>query len=258
MAFTLCYKDLDNAKPYIYPNRFSVMTNKNTAPTNRRFAMSDIHGCCRTFRSMVEQTLQLTTNDTLYLLGDYIDRGPDSKGVIDYIWELKSRGFFVVCLRGNHEQMMLAARFNRMNNGLWENNGGDATLLSFGVRQARGIADEYANFFSEMDYYIELDDYVLVHAGFALHESQPLENEQAMMWVRPPDWYKRLALMRPFGEKIVVHGHTPQYEADIIESLTCKKIPAINIDAACAYKGSLCALDLNRCQVLFHPNIDML
>jgi serine/threonine protein phosphatase 1 len=232
------------------------------SPNPRRFALSDIHGCRRTFAYMVEEVLKLNTTDTLYLLGDYIDRGPDSKGVIDYIWQLQATGHNVVCLAGNHETMLLAARIDpySSDNRLWENNGGRETLLSFGVERADEIDHRYTDFFYQLSLYVELDDYVLVHAGFDLSnpEASPFDNRHAMLWMRPKNWYEYLAQQRPFGDKIVIHGHTPQEHTDILDSLDCRRFPAINIDAACAYQGKLCAFDLDRREVRFHDNIDIL
>ena len=65
----------------------------------RKFAISDIHGCLKSFEALLDK-IQLSTSDELYILGDYIDRGPDSKGVIDYIWKLEQEGYAVKCLRG--------------------------------------------------------------------------------------------------------------------------------------------------------------
>jgi serine/threonine protein phosphatase 1 len=73
----------------------------------RRFAATDIHGCLKTFRHLVEIELCLRTTDTLYLLGDYVNKGPNSAGVLDYIVQLQAAGFQVHCLRGNHEQELL-------------------------------------------------------------------------------------------------------------------------------------------------------
>jgi len=70
----------------------------------RQIAISDIHGCARTFQALLDK-IQLSTNDQLYLLGDYIDRGPDSKGVIDTILGLINAGYRVQTLMGNHEKM---------------------------------------------------------------------------------------------------------------------------------------------------------
>ena len=68
-----------------------------------RFAISDIHGCAKTFEALLDR-IALSTQGELYLLGDYLDRGPDSKGVLDLIFRLQREGYAVHCLRGNHEQ----------------------------------------------------------------------------------------------------------------------------------------------------------
>ena len=64
----------------------------------RKIAISDIHGCNKTFQKLLFETLNLQKNDQLYLLGDYIDRGPDSKGVLDTIQNLITNGYYVRCL----------------------------------------------------------------------------------------------------------------------------------------------------------------
>ena len=69
----------------------------------RQIAVGDIHGCVKTFRLLVRDELRLTPNDHLILLGDVIDRGPDSKGVIDEIIALRDLGIRVQVLQGNHE-----------------------------------------------------------------------------------------------------------------------------------------------------------
>src|SRR5450759_5853294 len=99
-----------------------------------RYAIADIHGCCKTFQALIEK-LQIKGSDHLYLLGDYIDRGLDSKGVLDTIMNL---GCKVVSLMGNHEDMWLRASAKMgdpvlcdANINVWMENGGQATLKSF-------------------------------------------------------------------------------------------------------------------------------
>jgi serine/threonine protein phosphatase 1 len=72
---------------------------------NRILAISDIHGNNKTFLDLLDK-IALTKDDELYLLGDYIDRGPDSKGVIDTIWKLMDDNYRVFCIKGNHEEML--------------------------------------------------------------------------------------------------------------------------------------------------------
>lgn len=104
----------------------------------RRFAISDIHGCLKTFQALLER-IAFSKADILYLLCDYIDRGPDSRGLIDYIWKLKEAGYTMPCLRGNHEQMLLDEVANPND---WFR-GEPETLRSFGVRSNSGIPGRY-------------------------------------------------------------------------------------------------------------------
>ena len=76
-------------------------------PVGKRYVISDIHGCYNTFKRLVEEVIGLTKSDWLFLLGDYIDRGPSSKDVLDYILDLKESGYSLFPLRGNHEDDLL-------------------------------------------------------------------------------------------------------------------------------------------------------
>ena len=75
----------------------------------KTWVIPDVHGCSKTLRYVVEEMIRLQKEDILFLLGDLIDRGPDSKGVIDYIMGLEARGYNVTTLRGNHEDYLLKA-----------------------------------------------------------------------------------------------------------------------------------------------------
>ena len=74
---------------------------------SRVIAIGDVHGCSTTFRKMVLEEINVQKSDVVYCLGDYIDRGPDSKGVVDFIMELRAKGYTLHTLRGNHEQLMM-------------------------------------------------------------------------------------------------------------------------------------------------------
>lgn len=198
-----------------------------------RYAISDIHGCCRTFRYLVEEEIKLQPEDQLFLLGDYIDRGPDSKGVIDFILELKAGGYQVTTLSGNHESMMLSALEDDRDISFWDRNGGKETLKSFGVKDIKQIPEQYWGFINHLDYYAELDDYLLVHAGFNFINGQPFQDFEAMLWIR--DFTVDSQLL---GDKKIVHGHTPISKAITKNSISNGK-KVINIDGGCVYKPSL-------------------
>lgn len=202
----------------------------------RKFAISDIHGCNDTFQRLLEK-LQLAQGDELYLLGDYIDRGPDSKGVMDTIFLLQQQGLPVHCLRGNHEQMMLDA-MNGMEDEEMDNwllNGGIATLESFSVNGNLQIEDKYLQFMDALEIYCEVDEYILVHAGLNFNIPFPFSDEDEMLWIR--NWYPDLN-RNWLGERIIVHGHTPMPKEDIqLQFKNLDKLPILDIDGGCVHKG---------------------
>jgi len=208
---------------------------------NRTFAIGDLHGCSRTFRKLILENIKLQNEDILYCLGDYVDRGPDSKGVIDFILELKEKGYKVHTLRGNHDQMMMDSDKNPEDFRHWVKNGGDKTLESFGIRSYDEMDSKYKTFFYQTQYYFEIGKYILVHAGLNFKISDPFKDTHAMMWIRD---YK--VDDEKLGDRIIVHGHTPI-------SLVAIKAQAgsnvIDIDGGCVYTqhpgfGHLVALNL--------------
>ena len=239
----------------------------------RKIAISDIHGCSKTFRALVEEQVVLEQDDELYLLGDYIDRGPDSKGVLDYIMELQEAGYSVNCLRGNHEEMLLAAANKTGDVEIWLFNGGKETLDSFGTNDIAGIDEKYYRFLRNLAYYFEVDDYILVHAGLNFVGKQRDENEDnflwklhnplrdlhSMMWIRY--WYKDIDWKWLNGRKII-HGHTPVTNDDIWDMYDLfPQDQVLDIDNGCFAKsspglGQLCAFDMARVELYFQDNID--
>ena len=134
--------------------------------------IGDIHGCFRTFKYLVEEELHLTSFDSLFLLGDLIDRGPRSKAVIDYVREL-SDDMVVRPVLGNHEFMMLQSLDDEDYFRLWTLNGCVKTLLSFGVALSQVhnrnsvsiIPEDYMDFIKTWPLYEKTDDFLFVHAG---------------------------------------------------------------------------------------------
>ncbi len=212
----------------------------------RKIAITDMHGCAKTFRKLVEEEVKLTLDDQLFLLGDYIDRGPDSKGVVDYIFTLMKRGHTVQCLKGNHEQLMLNSENPRQaeETAHWLKNGGDATLDSFGAKVLSEVPRRYLDFFKSLHYYLEVDEFLVVHAGFNFRCNDPFSDTNAMIWIRNFPIDKAV-----LGDRIIVHGHTPTYLHVIKENIADKNSQVLNIDNGCVYHpynglGHLCALDM--------------
>ncbi len=219
----------------------------------RRFVVPDIHGCARTFRRLVHEVLRLERRDTLYLLGDLIDRGPDSKGVVDEVLRLRGEGFNVRPLRGNHEEMLLNACFDRAMFRVWMLNGGNATLTSFGVEDPCELPPSYRAFFALLPTHLVLDDYVLVHAGLNFLADDPFSDHEAMLWSR----WNEVDPARIGGRRLVC-GHTPRPLVAIRHSLATDRI---RLDNGCVYGpagglGTLTALELDTLTLITQECLD--
>ncbi len=224
----------------------------------RRIVISDIHGCEQTFRALLKK-IKLEKSDLLFLGGDYIDRGPSSKGVLDTIIELREQGYQLRCIKGNHEIMMQTARNDDHLYNQWSYNGGYQTMRSFGVQNINAISDKYWKFLEQLNHYIEDDAYIFVHAGLNFECEDPFEDDHAMLWIR--DWYPKIDYSW-LGNRTIIHGHTPVTKQEIKRGLShLDQMRVLNIDCGCfltvdADRGKLCALDLTNMHLHFQNNID--
>jgi serine/threonine protein phosphatase 1 len=161
------------------------------------WVIPDIHGCVKTVKTLVENQIEPDKDDQLIFIGDYIDRGPDSKGVIDYIMELEAQGFAIRKLMGNHEDYCLTAweedqdvrsflgiRPKTSTQKEWETYGGKQALESWDVDRPREIPQKYIDWMKELEYFIEIDNFVVVHAGLNFELDDPFEDKYAMIWLR--------------------------------------------------------------------------
>ena len=219
----------------------------------KKYTISDIHGCNQTFQALLRQ-INFSPRDELYLLGDYVDRGPDSKGVIDTIWALRESGHAVHCLRGNHEQMLLF----ELEHSNWDYPGEPEVLQSFGIKRSSEIPKRYVDWLRQLPYYLEVDQYLLVHAGINTRAAAPFEDREFMLWAR--DWYPKIN-RDWLGKRLIVHGHTPISREDIRAQLAgIDRVPVINIDNGCVFPGQalnhLCAFELTEQRFFFQPYED--
>jgi serine/threonine protein phosphatase 1 len=222
---------------------------------SRIIAIGDIHGCFRTLEKLVSK-LNLSKSDKLILLGDYIDRGPRIKGVIDFILGLISEGFDVVTLMGNHESMLLESRRNVLAHSMWMFNGGEFTLKSFGVKSALFIEKKYVDFFSGLKYFYFVENYLFVHAGFNESQLDVFADKTAMLWAR-----KECYTSDFFAGKTIIHGHTP-INLDVLISAASSRNQVVNVDTGCIYvfggkRGFLSAIELPSFDVFYQENIDI-
>jgi len=195
-----------------------------------RYAISDIHGCPKTFRKLLRE-INFGTNDELFLLGDYIDKGPDGMGVIGLIWELEASGHQITCLRGNHERMFTNEIIRGEHSGVIP----------------RRHHEEVCRWMLGLDYYAETPDYFLVHAGLNFRHPDPLEDTYSMLWIRY--WYDEVD-RDWLGDRIIVHGHTPEPLRSVrfgIDKMATTQ--RVCIDSGCAHlhkgMGWLTALNLD-------------
>lgn len=198
---------------------------------NRLFAIGDIHGCFNSFKELLEDKIEITKRDKVVLLGDYIDRGFESKEVLDYIIELQNNGFDIIPLLGNHEAMLLDAFDKHERLSLWIQNGGSETLRSFGISSLKNLVPRYLEFFNKLPYYFEFENYLFVHAGFNDDIENPFDDSYHMIWNCRENYTHPM-----LRDKTILHGHC------VIPSTACDdriKInnPVINLDTGCVYSN---------------------
>ena len=214
-------------------------------------AIGDIHGCARTLDALLE-CLAPTRDDLLVFIGDYIDRGPDARGVIERLLRLREE-ISCVFLRGNHEALML----NYLDRGeadLWFINGGLTTLNSYrndGIR----IPEEHEAFIRETLLYYDTPEFFFVHGGLKpdltiAENLRRFAHTDLFLWER-----EHLNAPRFAWEKPVVCGHTP-----VPEPINREKL--IAIDTGCVYPhpglGRLTAVRLPERTFISIPRQDLI
>jgi serine/threonine protein phosphatase 1 len=204
---------------------------------NKTYVIGDIHGCSQALADLLKIMEPIHQDDTIIFIGDYIDRGPDSKGVVDIILNLRKKHGKTITLMGNHEFMFVNALkdigvtdFLAM--------GGDATLNSYGIALDTlqdihtKIPREHFIFFQDLLLYWEDQNNIYVHAGLqpGVHLTQ-----QSMDWLL---WAREdfINLTYNFGKK-VIFGHTPFDKPKTDDN-------KIGIDTGAVYGGHLTCLVL--------------
>ncbi|TDI76631.1 MAG: serine/threonine protein phosphatase [Bacteroidetes bacterium] len=188
-------------------------------------AIGDIHGCAKSLDGLIRE-IAPTQEDHLVFIGDYIDRGPDSKGVIERLLKLDEE-FKCTFLRGNHEDLLLGY-LDRGEYDIFAMNGGIATLSSYMTGDGEmDIPQSHTDFVRETELYLETDDFLFVHAGLrpdmTVAENLKEGNPEVFLWER-----SHLKEPNLSWEKTVVCGHTPQPKPTNDPLL-------INIDTGCVY-----------------------
>jgi serine/threonine protein phosphatase 1 len=233
------------------------------------WVIPDIHGCAKTLRALIEEMIQPSKHDWLYFLGDYIDRGPASKEVIDYIMFLQNEEYNIRTLMGNHEDFLIKSYEEELRlksfMGLkqknqkkkeWLFHGGKEAMKSFKLHDLKDFPQEYLDWMKSLEYYIELDNFFLVHAGFNFKLDNPFEDKDSMLWIREYEIDKKKV-----GNKRIIHGHVPVSLEFIDLNINNKSYQYIDLDNG-AYMtkrdgfGNLLALELNSMEYKVQYNLD--
>jgi serine/threonine protein phosphatase 1 len=201
----------------------------------RTFIIGDIHGCLGMLKRLIDSIQWDPSKDRLIFIGDYIDRGEDSRGVIEFVLALKQASQNIQCLIGNHEKMLLDYLAGN-DPETYILNGGGTTLLSY-ERARRGkrdplIPSSHLDFLSSLLPMVELDHYYIVHAGFRPHVRIEDQDLFDMVWIRD----EFLTSDYNFG-KVVIFGHTPFNNPVIMKN-------KMGIDTGAVFGNRLTCLEL--------------
>jgi len=198
----------------------------------RTIAIGDIHGCSTALAALLE-AIDPQPDDAIVTLGDYVDRGLDSKGVLDQLIALADRCNLVPLL-GNHDEMMLHARDGASDLQFWLNCGGDAALDSYGsTGKLNLVPAAHFQFLERCRAFFETETHFFVHANYKPDVSLDKQDEHTLRWLSLRDFTPG-----PHRSgKIAVLGHTSQAEVLDLDRLIC-------VDTGCCYGGWLTALDV--------------
>lgn len=218
--------------------------------SGRRLAVGDIHGCIRSFEALLQQ-VQPSETDQLFLLGDYANKGPASRQVLDLIMQLQ-QDFEVYALLGNHDLKVLdflKETNPSLKEELIEEQASDIIAIPTEERSS------YIDFLEGLHYYFILDDFLLAHAGFNFALSNPFLGKNEMINIK--DFFYDSVRAQ---NKTVVHGHAP-YELNVIKNRILQRSKTLPLDNGCVYperpgQGNLLCLNLDTSELLVQPNVE--
>jgi serine/threonine protein phosphatase 1 len=174
------------------------------------YVIGDIHGRSQLLDQLIENVPWDVARDKIIFLGDLIDRGADSPGVVKRVMEMVSGNPNIVALRGNHEQMLLDCLDYGDLQWLIPENGGLATLSAYGfeLEQLKDVSDikipdEHVDFIRSLPFYHEDEQAIYVHAGLIPGEQPSETDTDVLLWTRDHDFFKG------YDGKLCFFGHTP-------------------------------------------------
>ncbi|WP_416867674.1 MAG: metallophosphoesterase family protein [Imperialibacter sp.] len=219
------------------------------------YAIGDIHGCLNTLKALLDQ-IDYKGQSPLFLLGDYVNKGPSSVDTLNYIIDLKAQFPKVYPLAGNHDQYLLS--FLTRADDDWLDSSEYANMKRAGEFQSLSADSTqiFTDFLKSLPLYYETEDAFFVHAGFNFERKSIFDDTSAMVNTRAFHYDAAKA-----SDKRLVHGHFP-VELAIIKKRIERKFPVIPLDNGCVYSGertdmgSLCCLELSEMKLFTQPRID--
>lgn len=209
-----------------------------TNSQSRTIAIGDIHGCSAALEAVL-QAIDPGPTDTIIPLGDFVDRGIDSKGVLDRLIQLGTQCQLIPIL-GNHDQMMLLARDNKAEFRFWLNCGGDTALDSYGSSGRLSLIPvSHWQFLESCRSYYETTTHIFVHGNYNPEIPMDQQNDETLRWLSLRDYTPPT---RHSSGKTVFVGHTPHPEVLDLDYLVC-------IDTKCCKGGWLTAYDVYSKQI---------
>ena len=214
------------------------------ARPRRLFAFGDIHGCAQELEVLIEYLIaarKVDGEDLLIFIGDYIDRGPDSRRVVDYLLEVRRMWPNTVFLRGNHEEMLLDYLALGGSGGeFYLKNGGIDFFASYGISPVGPLSEirsaipvEHLEFFQNLEFGVSLAEFMFVHAGISPNKPLIQQSREDLLWIRE----EFIKSPHQLG-KTVVFGHTAFNQ--VLVDLPYK----IGIDTGAVYGNRLSAVEL--------------
>ena len=198
------------------------------------YAVGDVHGCLDKLKALIAACHQHAGADEMFLifLGDYIDRGPESAGVIRYLLSLQEdTPWRVVALKGNHEAWALGVLDGLLPAMGWLRNGGSATLSSYGASNIGELPKPHLDWMRSLPLTYDDGRRLFVHAGIDPRKPLDAQDEQDLIWIREPF----LRDDRDHG-RLIVHGHTPLEAA-----MPDLRLNRLNLDTGAVFGGPLSA-----------------
>jgi serine/threonine protein phosphatase 1 len=201
----------------------------------RTYVIGDIHGCDAKARALIEACVDYNGDNPfcMIMLGDYVDRGDNSRAVVQLLMELEeAMPNELLCLRGNHEQLLMNATKQDDHEAFWvESCGGDTTLASYGARRAIDIPQAHRDWIAQRPLLFRDERRLYVHAG--IMPGVPLDKQKVhdLLWIR--DEFLNSEADHGF---LIVHGHTPL--AGGVPDLRPNRL---NLDTGACFGGPLSA-----------------